>query len=63
MINEIPMMTAPMKTYCLLLPHLDFVLSEMNPMIGSVIESKIRGAKETTPTSSLETPSLGQALQ
>ena len=49
MMNEIPMMIAPMKTYCLLLPHFDFVLSEINPIIGSVMESKIRGAKDTTP--------------
>ena len=43
------MMTAPNKTYCFLLPHLDFVLSEMNPIIGSVIASNSLGTKETTP--------------
>lgn len=40
---------APKKTYCLLRPHLDLVLSDMKPMIGSVIESNMRGANDTTP--------------
>jgi hypothetical protein len=49
MINETPIIRAPINTYCRRLPHLDFVLSEINPIIGSVIESKILGASDTTP--------------
>ena len=36
------------KTYCRLRPHLDFVLSEIKPINGSVMESKARGAKNIT---------------
>ena len=43
--NEKPMIIAPPSTYCLLRPHFDFVLSEMNPMIGSVMASKSLGTK------------------
>ena len=48
-INDTPITIAPMKTYCLLLPHFDFVLSEINPIIGSVIASKKRGKKKISP--------------
>ena len=40
-----PITIAPNKTYCLRRPHLDFVLSDIKPMIGSVIESNILGKK------------------
>ena len=47
--KDIPMIMAPKNTYCLLLPHLDLVLSEINPMTGSVIASKNLGIKAITP--------------
>ena len=40
---------APIKTYCLLLPHLDRVLSEINPIIGSINASRILGKKKVIP--------------
>ena len=39
----------PKKTYCLLLPHLDFVLSEIKPIKGSVIASINLGIKAIIP--------------
>ena len=63
MTKDTPIVIAPKKTYCLLLPHFDFVLSEMNPMMGSVRESNIRGARETTPTSNQEILNPEQAPQ
>ena len=54
MTKETPIVIAPKKTYCLLLPHFDFVLSEMNPIIGSVRESNIRGQEKLLPTSTQE---------
>jgi len=36
-------------TYCLLLPHFDLVLSEMKPIIGSVIASNSLGTKKMIP--------------
>ena len=48
-INERPVKMAPMKTYCLLFPHFDFVLSDINPIKGSVIASTSLGTKAITP--------------
>ncbi len=36
-----------MNKYCRRLPHLDLVLSEIKPIIGSVIASKILGTRKT----------------
>ena len=47
--KEIPIMTAPAKTYCLRLPQTDLVLSEMKPMIGSKKASNILGRKNKMP--------------
>jgi len=49
MAKEIPITIAPINTYCLRLPHLDLVLSEIKPIIGSVKESNILGKKYITP--------------
>ena len=43
--KEIPIIIAPINTYCLRLPQIDLVLSDINPIIGSVKASKIRGRK------------------
>ena len=42
-----PIIIPPIITYCLRLPHLDFVLSEINPIIGSRKASKILGNRKT----------------
>ena len=47
--KEIPIIMAPIKTYCLRLPHLDRVLSDMKPIIGSIKASKILGKKKVIP--------------
>ena len=44
-----PMRMAPMNTYCLRRPHFERVLSEMNPMMGSVMASKTRGKNWMMP--------------
>ena len=44
-----PISNAPMNTYWRRLPQRERVLSEMNPMIGSRMASKARGAKKITP--------------
>ena len=49
-------MMAPTKTYCLRRPHFERVLSEINPIIGSVIESNIRGKKNKIPHKTGEKP-------
>ena len=48
--NAIPVNMPPTKTYCLLLPHLDFVLSDIKPFNGSVKASINLGTKAITPT-------------
>ena len=48
-INAIPIIMEPTKTYCLLLPQTDFVLSEIKPIIGSKKASTILGTKNKTP--------------
>ena len=48
-INDVPVINAPTKMYCLLLPHFDLVLSEINPMIGSVTASRNLGKKKINP--------------
>ena len=45
MINAIPIIRPPRITYCRRRPHRDFVLSEINPIIGSVKQSNILGKK------------------
>ena len=47
--KAIPVNMPPKKTYCLLLPHLDFVLSEIKPIKGSVIASINLGIKAIIP--------------
>jgi hypothetical protein len=40
---------APTKIYGLRLPHFELVLSEIKPIMGSVIASKIRGSPPSNP--------------
>ena len=50
--NAIPVNIPPTKTYCRLLPHLDFVLSDIKPINGSVKASINLGTKAITPYNS-----------
>jgi hypothetical protein len=47
--NKIEAMIAPANIYGLLLPHLEVVLSVINPIIGSVSASKNLGIAESNP--------------
>ena len=47
-INDKPVIIPPIKTYCLLFPQVDLVLSEIKPINGSVIASTSLGTKAIT---------------
>ena len=47
--KEIPIIIAPINTYCLLLPQTDLVLSDMKPIMGSKNASNILGTKNKKP--------------
>jgi hypothetical protein len=47
--KEIPIINAPINTYCLRLPQTDLVLSDIKPMMGSKNASNILGTKNKNP--------------